>query len=112
LVPDAEKVPGSTDAFCCEDVRCPTFRNLTKTEHRGCDSLSASKDDCENAYTELQNFQNGGFDRISCKWDATFGVCKVGTDLQPAHCGGKASSEAYWKLQLEDANRQTSGSTL
>jgi len=62
---------------------------MTKTEHRGCDSMSANKTDCENAYTELENFQSGGFDRVSCEWDASFEICKVSTDLQPARCGGK-----------------------
>jgi len=93
-IPDADKVPGSTNPICCEDARCPKFRNMTKTESAGCNSLSASKEDCENAYTDLENFKDGGWDKVSCEWDAQFDICRVSDNRQPAHCGGRVAEGA------------------
>jgi len=94
VIPDADKVPGSTDAICCEDARCPSFRNMTKTESAGCNSLSGSKEECENAYADLENFKTGGFDKASCAWDAQYNTCRVSDDHQPAHCGGRVAEGA------------------
>mmetsp|Transcript_23481 Transcript_23481/g.42358 ORF Transcript_23481/g.42358 Transcript_23481/m.42358 type:complete len:451 (+) Transcript_23481:97-1449(+) len=86
LVPSKDEKVGNTDDACCEDQRCPRFRNMTESKTPGCNGLS--KEECVEAYTTLRNHQRDGesYDKMTCDWDETFSICRVGSETQPMTC--------------------------
>eukprot|EP00440_Ansanella_granifera_P002629 gb/GFBE01002860.1/.p2 GENE.gb/GFBE01002860.1/~~gb/GFBE01002860.1/.p2 ORF type:complete len:420 (-),score=83.58 gb/GFBE01002860.1/:7-1266(-) len=82
-IPEPRSVVSNVDSECCEDPRCPTFRNKT-IRPGGCNGLG--EDVCNMSYVILLNTVTNKNDTLGCAWMDELKLCRLTSDKEPSWC--------------------------
>eukprot|EP00931_Biecheleriopsis_adriatica_P117912 TRINITY_DN93392_c0_g1_i1.p1 TRINITY_DN93392_c0_g1~~TRINITY_DN93392_c0_g1_i1.p1 ORF type:complete len:427 (-),score=72.59 TRINITY_DN93392_c0_g1_i1:13-1293(-) len=85
LIPNPSNITGQTAQECCEDERCPAFRNKTQAQGNVCNGLT--KETCPWSWVTYNNTKTQKEDVLGCQFKPNFGLCMLG-ELEPTGCHG------------------------